>query len=117
MPLERPPASFREFVRWLAARQNADLTDREAPEGLLAAARQAREEWMAASRSSTVQTAGADADQAQIEVLRILAAASTDTNTRPPELMTPRGFRVTLVYEEEPNANRSSICVMVRCPP
>ena len=117
MPLERPPASFSEFVRWLAARQNADLTDREAPEGLLAAARQAREEWMAASRSSTVQTAGADADQAQIEVLRILAAASTDANTRPPELMTPRGFRVTLVYEEEPNANRSSICVMVRCPP
>jgi hypothetical protein len=117
MPLERLPANFGEFTRWLAAHQNPGLADREAPEELLAAARQAREDWMAASRSSTMQSSAADAHQAQIEVLRLLAAASTDANTRPPELMTPRGFRVTLAYEEESNASRSSICVLVRCPP
>jgi hypothetical protein len=117
MPLEKPAPSFSEFARWVAAHQNAVLTDRAAPEELLAAARQAREEWMLASRSSTVQSAGADADRAEVEVLGLLAAASTDANTRPPELMTPRGFRVTLAYEDESNANRSSICVLVRCPP
>jgi hypothetical protein len=117
MPHERPPPSFNDFARWVAAHQNAVPTDREAPQELLAAARQAREEWMAVSRSSTVQSAGAGADRAQVEVLGLLAAASSDANTRPPELMTPRGFRVTLAYEEESNANRSSICVLVRCPP
>jgi hypothetical protein len=117
MPLERPPPSFSEFARWVAADRNADLTVREAPGELLAAARQAREEWMLASRSSAVQSAGADADRPQVEELRLLAAASTDANSRPPELMTPRGFRVTLAYEEQSNANRSSICVLVRCPP
>jgi hypothetical protein len=117
MPPERPPPSFSELARWVAAHQNAVLRDREAPGELLAAARQAREEWLLVSRSSTVQSAGADADRAEIEVLRLLAAASTDANTRPPELMTPRGFRVTLAYEEESNANPSSICVLVRCPP
>jgi hypothetical protein len=101
----------------VAAHQNAVLTDREAPEELLAAARQAREEWMLARRSSTGQSAGAHADRAEVEVLGLLAAASTDANTRPPELMTPRGFRVTLAYEEESNAKRSSICILVRCPP
>jgi hypothetical protein len=117
MPLERHAPNFSEFARWVAAQQNAVPPDREAPVELLAAARQAREEWMLASRSSTVQSAGADADRAEVEVLRLLAAASIDANTRPPELMTPRGFRVTLAYEEESNANRSSICVLVRCPP
>jgi hypothetical protein len=99
MPLERPPPSFGEFARWMAAHQNAALTDREAPQELLAAARQVREEWM------------------QVEVLQLLAAASTGANSRPPELMTPRGFRVTLAYQEESSVNRSSICVLVRCPP
>src|SRR5580692_4512064 len=89
MPLERPPPSFSEFARWVAADRNADLTVREAPGELLAAARQAREEWMLASRSSAVQSAGADADRPQVEELRLLAAASTDANSRPPELMTP----------------------------
>jgi hypothetical protein len=109
MPLERPPPSFGEFARWVAANQNAVFTDREAPVELLGAARQVREEWMLASRSSTAQSA--------VEVLQLLAAASTDVNSRPPELMTPRGFRVTLAYEEESSANRSSICVLVKCPP
>jgi hypothetical protein len=116
MPLERPP-SFSEFARWVAVHQKDALTDREAPGELVAAARQAREEWVPVSRSSAVQSAAADADRREVEVLRLLAAASTDANTQPPELMTPRGFRVTLAYEEASNANGSSICVLVRCPP
>jgi hypothetical protein len=109
MPLERLPASFSEFTPWVAAHQNAGLKDREAPEELLAAAGHARKEWMLA--------AGANADLSEVEVLRLLAAASTHANTQPPELMTPRGFRVTLAYEEQANASGSSICVLVRCPP
>ncbi|MGB6308347.1 MAG: hypothetical protein WBF89_11165 [Steroidobacteraceae bacterium] len=117
MPLERRPPSFSKFARWVAAHQGAALSDREAPEELLAAARQAREEWMLSDRSSTAQSAGAESDRAEVEVLGLLAAASAEASTRPPELMTPRGFRVTLAYEEESAANRSSICVLVRCPP
>jgi hypothetical protein len=108
MPVERPPPNFSDFARWLAARQNAVPSVREVPEELLAAARQAREEWMPAT---------ARTDRVETEALQLLAAASNEANSRPPELMTPRGFRVTLAYEEESGTNPSSICVLVKSPP
>jgi hypothetical protein len=108
MPVERPPPNFSDFARWVAAQQDASPAEREAPEEMLAAARQARDEWVPAP---------AYAERMEVEVLQLLAAASTDADSRPPEVMTPRGFRVTLAYEEESSASRSSICVLVRCPP
>jgi hypothetical protein len=117
MPLERPPPNFSDFARWVAAPQDAAPAEREAPEEMLAAARQARDECVPATRSSIVHPARAYVERMEVEVLQLLAAASTDANSRPPEVMTPRGFRVTLAYEEESSASRSSICVLVKCPP
>jgi len=107
MPVERALPNFSEFTRWVAARQHAVPAEREAPEEVLAAARRARDEWVLAAYTQRME----------VEVLQLLAAASTDANSRPPEVMTPRGFRVTLAYEEESSASQSSICVLVRCPP
>jgi hypothetical protein len=109
MPVERPPPNFSDFARWVAASQDAVPAEREAPEETLTAARQARDQWVLPTRPY--------AEPTEAEVLQLLAAASTDANSRPPEVMTPRGFRVTLAYEEESSARRSSICVLVRCPP
>jgi len=117
MPVERPPPNFSDFARWAAAQEPVALAHREAPQELLVAARQARDEWMLATRSSLEQRAGPPAGRMNIELLQLLAAASSDASSEPPELMTPRGFRVTLAYEEEMGGKRSSICVLVRCPP
>jgi hypothetical protein len=83
---------------------------------MLAAARKARDE-LAASGISHLPTPHSVSGQPIMEVLTLLAAASTDSNSQPPELMTPRGFRVTLSYEEESSVRPASICVLVRCPP
>jgi hypothetical protein len=117
MPAERLPPNFSDFARWVAAQEPVAPMHHEAPQELLVAARQARDEWMLATRSSLEQQASPHAGRMSIELLQLLAAASTDANSGPPELMTPRGFRVTLAYEEETGGKGSSICVLVRCPP
>lgn len=114
---ERPSPKFSDFARWLVARRDSVPADHATAKGVLAAARQARDEWMLTTRASIARPASADAGRLQVEVLRLLAAASTEAGSRPPELMTPKGFRVTLAYEEESAASRASICVLVRCPP
>lgn len=116
MENDRPAPDFSHFARWLAARQAAAPASPEPTELMLAAARKARDDF-AASRVSNPLTPGSEARPAIVEVLKLLAAASTDTNSQPPELMTPRGFRVTLAYEEESSVRPASICVLVRCPP
>jgi hypothetical protein len=116
MENERPAPDFNDFARWLAARQGAAPRLREPTEQLLAAARKARDD-VAASKIPHPPIPGSAAGSPGIEVLKLLAAASTDSNSQPPELMTPRGFRVTLAYEEESSARQASICVLVRCPP
>jgi hypothetical protein len=51
-----------------------------------------------------------------VETLQLLAAADRSGVARPPELTTARGFRVTLAYDDGPDGESSSICVLVRCP-
>jgi nicotinamidase-related amidase len=115
MENERPAPDFGDFARWIAARQRAAPEFREPTERLLAAARRARDD-IATTRISHPPTRGSQSGPTIVEVLTLLAAASTDSGLPPPELMTPRGFRVTLSYEEESGAGRTSICVLVRCP-
>ena len=116
MENERPAPDFSDFARWIAARQGAAPQLCEPTEKMLEAARKARDD-LAASQISHLLTPGSASEPPIVEVLRLLAAASADSNSQPPELMTPRGFRVTLAYEEESSARRASICVLVRCPP
>jgi hypothetical protein len=115
MENERPAPDFSDFARWLAVRQGAVPEFREPTQRMVAAARKARDE-VAASQRSHSMTPDSTSEPPIIEILRLLAAAATDSNSRPPELMTPRGFRVTLAYEEHASAGHSSICVLVRCP-
>jgi hypothetical protein len=116
MENERPAPDFIDFARWLAARQRAVPEFRGPTEQMLAAAREARDH-VVASRVSQLPTPGSASGPPIVEVLKLLAAASTESNSQPPELLTPRGFRVTLAYEEESSVRRASICVLVRCPP
>lgn len=116
MENDRPAPDFSDFARWLAARRRAVPALREPTELILAAARKARDD-VAASRAPNLLTPGSAARPSIVEVLKLLAAASTDSNSQPPELLTPRGFRVTLAYEEESSVRPASICVLVRCPP
>lgn len=112
---ENSSPDFHQFTRWAAAkfRSPGAGTDRYAR--LLFAARAAREEVI---RSVESGMRDHPADQSgNIEVLQLLAAASADETTRPPELTTARGFRVTLAYDDGEGAEQSSICVLVQCPP
>jgi hypothetical protein len=79
-----------------------------ATEKLLPAARVARDH--AVSVRSSAPGLG------NFEDLLLLAAASTDETSRPPELMTAKGFRVTLAYDDGGSAKQPSICVLVQCP-
>ncbi len=84
MENDRPAPDFSDFARWLAARQTAVPEFREPTQQLLTAARAARDA-VVASQSSRPPV---------IETLKLLAAAAPDANPLPPELLTPRGFRV-----------------------
>jgi len=112
------PPRFDEFLRWLAHREALPGTgpppDRYTT--LLAAARLARDETL---RAREDQTPGYSSNMgAHLEVLHLLAAASSEESaSRPPELTTARGFRVTLSYDDGASAGDSTICVLVRCPP
>jgi hypothetical protein len=117
MPNERQPSDFRAFAQWVAKRQSTlqaapDLTD-----PILIAARRARDEFARALQSVLPMQPRNVAGSGTMEVLELLAAASTDPNAQLPEMLTPRGFRVTLAYDEGTAADRASICVLVRCPP
>jgi hypothetical protein len=104
---------FNEFSRWLA--QQSKQPAIRNPESLLDAARAARDEFLQA-QSSVVASANVPAQRATLEVLQLMAAADKSATTRPPEMTTARGFRVTLAYEEGDGTNTASICVLVRCP-
>ena len=106
-----PPPKFDAFATWLARRQATPATGGTAAryEKLLAAARDARDE--------TLGSKSRDQKTGHIEVLQLLAAADKSDTARPPELMTARGFRVTLAYDESGDPLVSSLCVLVHCPP
>jgi hypothetical protein len=117
MPNERQPADFRAFARWLANRENTLPAAPEVTDPLVAAARRARDEFARATQSARPLQPRSVAAGGTMEVLELLAAASTDPSAQPPEMLTPRGFRVTLAFDEGTASDRASICVLVRCPP
>ena len=109
-----PRPDFSVFTRWLAReearlRPHAGAAEPDAPTNLLQAARNMRDEMLALRQ-------GFVAPQGVLEPLRLMAAADAEPNVRPPELTTPRGFRVTLDFEEGTAASPSSIAVLVQGP-
>jgi hypothetical protein len=116
MSHEPKPPSFDQFSRWLAERLDQPRLKSERYETLREAAREARDEFVAAHGTAAgvhAQTEG----QGPIEVLYLLAAADKSESSLPPEITTPSGFRVTLAYEEATGEDAASICVLVNCPP
>jgi len=117
MPNERPPADITAFARWLANRESTLPAAPETTAPVLTAARRARDEFTRAIQSARPLEPRSVAGEGTMEVLELLAAASADPSARPPEMLTPRGFRVTLAFDEGTASDRASICVLVRCPP
>jgi hypothetical protein len=72
-----------------------------------------------AARYETLMTAARSARYVApryVEALQLLAASDRSGVARPPELITARGFRVTIAYDDGAEGESSSICVLVRCP-
>ena len=107
---------FYQFTRWVAVKSIARGVSSEVPEAIREAARATRDDAISMVRTATVDLSLASSPGSSVEVIRLLAAASTDDKSRPPELVTAKGFRVTLAYDEGTCANGSSICVLVRAP-
>jgi hypothetical protein len=116
MSNEQKLPDFNEFSRWLA-QQSKQAAMHSQAESLLGAARTARDEFLQTQSSAASSTAKAPVRHGRMEVLQLMAAADKSTSSRPPEMTTARGFRVTLAYEEGTGADSASICVLVRCPP
>jgi hypothetical protein len=121
MSAEKSHPEFSAFTRWLASngRANAPFpaADSVRLEQLLAAARAARDHVLQTQELSRPPAIPSTRTRGHMEVLQLLAAADKSKTSRPPELTTARGFRVTLAYEEGGDAAEASICVLVRCPP
>lgn len=98
---------FDQFAKWTASKFGPRAGNPDRYEELLRAARSARDEMARAVEESSPR---------HIEVLQLLAAASTDDAARPPELTTARGFRVSLAYDDGESPDQSSICVLVQSP-
>jgi hypothetical protein len=107
------PPNFNDFARWVKAKENVGPHNSAAYAELLVAARAARDQ---ALRTRPIDLSSSAGERGSVEVLELLAAASTDNTSRPPELMTAKGFRVTLAYDDESNRSQSSICVLVQSP-
>jgi hypothetical protein len=108
--------SFDQFTRWVAVKSIARAVSIEVPDAIREAARATRDDAITIVRTAIVDLSPAISAGSSVEVIRLLAAASTDDKSRPPELVTARGFRVTLAYDEGTRENGSSICVLVRAP-
>jgi hypothetical protein len=111
------PPDFDLFTRWLAAQSGPRAGSNDRYRTLLDAARAARNEFTSAALTANSSSPRNERDQGTLEVLHLLAAASTDDAARPPELTTARGFRVTLAYDDGESPEQSSICVLVQSPP
>jgi hypothetical protein len=108
MSSKSPHPDFTEFTRWVRNKVDVAPLRSSAAEDLQPAARVARDHAVSV-RSSALGLGN-------IEVLQLLAAASADESSRPPELTTAKGFRVTLAYDDGGSAKQPSICVLVQCP-
>jgi hypothetical protein len=116
MPSKPLPPDFEQFAKWAASQSRPRPVNADSYERLLTAARATRDEYLriveAVGPTAMVKESGH-----HVEVLQLLAAASVEEVTRPPELTTARGFRVTLAYDDGERPEQSSICVLVQCPP
>ncbi len=118
MPRNSTPPDFDEFARWVASQSAPGAASADRYTTLLDAAREARDEFLSAAEvAKTTSPVRNEPNRGTLEVLHLLAAASTDDTGRPPELTTARGFRVTLAYDEGQSPEQSSICVLVQSPP
>jgi hypothetical protein len=121
MSHEKSAPDFNEFARWMASQfESKTLASPSMSERygkLLASARVARNEVIEAAEALRSPAAATGGGRRHLEVLQLLAAADKSDLSRPPELVTPRGFHVTLAYDEGGGPDASSICVLVRCPP
>jgi hypothetical protein len=114
MPPDRPTRSYEDFTAWLARRSRSACAEHQARPVLLRAARAARDATLSATTGAAASRWEAGG---HLECVQLLAAADGCDTSRPTELVTPRGFRVALAYDEGSDPNGSSICVLVRCPP
>lgn len=112
MPADRSTRSFEDFTTWLARLSRRSAAGHEGGAGLLRAARAARDSTLSAIAALSRPEPGG-----QVESVQLLAAADGSDPPRPTELITPRGFRVALSYDEGNDRNSSSICVLVTGPP
>ncbi len=114
---EAVPPDFADFTTWLAAKLRNSTSSICATRfaELVSAARAARDETLRAQLAAT-DVWPAQQPTGPMEVLQLLAAADKFESTKPPELTTARGFRVTLAYDEGRRQLPSSICVLVHCP-
>ena len=110
---ERKP-SLTEFSRWLASRLNQQGMQPGRYDPLLAAARAARDEFVQALHEAMPEEPAGTGTHGSFETLQLLAAADKDSSL-PPEITTPRGFRITLAYEEG-DGTASPLGVLVICP-
>jgi hypothetical protein len=111
---ENDVPSFEEFLRFVATKHRASPGGCAPPARVLAAARAARRELRTLGPTDPPARGGSALD-GTCEVLEVLAASSQDS-ARPCELITARGFRVSLDYREATDSEPSCICVLVRCP-
>ena len=106
---------FDQVGRWLASCISRPVLRAERLAALRGAGRSARDEFIEARRQAAPQFEGVKGS-CTFEALQLLAAADSDA-ALPPEITTPRGFRISLAYEEGSVAASSSIGVLVNCPP
>ena len=109
------PPDFDQFSRWLAARTRPDPLKADRYGELQRAALTARDEFIEARRQAVPSFEPLERE-GSCEVLQLLAAADSDADL-PPEIVTPRGVRITLAYEEGSGGDLPSIAVLVNCPP
>jgi hypothetical protein len=109
MPNDSSRPGFDVYCQWLASTADQRVfADRERdPE--VNAARFAT--LIAAARSARYVT------PRYLEPLQLLAAAESSSVTRPPELVTARGFRVTIAYDDGADRESACLCILVHCPP
>src|SRR5205807_922341 len=104
MPNDPRHPDFPQFSRWVARKLAAANPLTPDPATLHAAAREARDEFRSTVREHRAHLAGARLKVGRLETLTLLAAADHGASTRPPEMTTARGFKVTLAYDEGPAA-------------
>jgi hypothetical protein len=117
MPKDSDVPDFEEFARWLAARSTQPTMNKERYERLRTAARDARDKLLRAQPAAAPPLAEIPARYGRLEVLLMLAAADKSESSRPADMTTARGFRVTLAFSEGDGHDPPSICVLVQCPP